>query len=135
VELADTSAWTNRHKNAAVEADFEIRLLVGEIATCPLVAMELLWTARTPSELRDLREWLAALPQVEIGPRVWEHAMDVWEALADEGRHREVKWVDLVIASAAEVAGVSICHYDRDFEAIAAVTGQAERPIAPLGTL
>ena len=135
MELADTSAWTNRHKDSAIEADFESRVLADEIATCPIVAMELLWTARTPAEFHELREDLDALPQVEITAIAWKRAVDVWDALAEQGRHRQVKWVDLIVAAAAEVAGVALCHYDRDFEVIAAVTGQPERALAPIGSL
>lgn len=118
-----------------MEADFDARVLAGDIAVCPIVAMELLWTARDGRELRELREELSALPQVEITPEVWERAFDVWQELAGRGRRREVSRVDLVVAAAAELAGIPVCHYDRDFETIAAVTGQPERPIAPLGTL
>lgn len=97
--------------------------------------MELLWTAQSPPEFRELREELEALPQVEITATAWQRAVDVWEALSQQGRQRQVKWVDLVIAATAEIAGVGVCHYDRDFELIAAVTGQPERAIAPVGTL
>ena len=135
MELADTSAWTNRHKDSTVEADFDSRVLADEIATCPVVAMELLWTAQTPSEVHELREELEALPQVDINGAAWKRALEVWEALSQQGRHRQVKWVDLIVAATAEVAGIPVCHYDRDFEVIAGVTRQAERAIAPIGTL
>jgi predicted nucleic acid-binding protein len=49
--------------------------------------------------------------------------------------HRRVKHPDLLIAAAAESAGVPVLHYDRDFEAIAAVTGQPMRWIAPMGSV
>jgi predicted nucleic acid-binding protein len=50
-------------------------------------------------------------------------------------RHRQVKIPDLLVAAAAEQAGVGVCHYDGDFDAIAEVTGQEVRAIAPLGSL
>jgi predicted nucleic acid-binding protein len=135
VELADTSAWTNRHKDAAVEADFDARLLAGEIATCPQVAMELLWTTQSTREFRELREDLDALPQVAVDGAVWERAIEVWEELVRRSRHRQAKIPDLVVAAAAELAGMPVCHYDADFVAIAEITGQAERAIAPIGDL
>lgn len=135
MELADTSAWTTRHRDPAVEADFDSRVLAGEIAVCPIVTMELLWTARNAEDLRELREELSALPQVDITTDVWGRAFDVWERLAAQGRHREVSRVDLVVAAAAELAGIPVCHYDADFETIACVTGQPQRSLAPLGTL
>lgn len=135
IELADTSAWTNRRKDPLVEADFDAALLAERIAVCPMVELELLWTARSPEELRRLRGWLEALPAIPIEPETWTRAMDVWQLLADRGRHRQVRQADLLIAAAAELAGVGVCHYDAGFELIASVTGQPVRAIAPLGTL
>ena len=42
---------------------------------------------------------------------------------------------DLLIAAAAELAEIPVCHYDAHFELIAEVTGQPMRAIAPLGSL
>ena len=135
MELADTSAWTNRHKDPGVEADFDARILADEIATCPQVVMELLWTAQTPRDFDELRVDLAALRQLAIDSATWERAVDVWQALVQAGQHRQAKIPDLLVAAAAEIAGVPICHYDADFDAIASVTGQPIRAIAPLGSL
>ena len=135
MELADTSAWTNRHKDPAVQADFDARLLAGEIAICPQVTMELLWTAKSLREFEELRDDLAALPQFPVDGGTWERATDVWHELVGRGHHRQAKIQDLLVAAAAELAGVPVCHYDADFDAIAAVTGQVVRAIAPLGSL
>lgn len=42
---------------------------------------------------------------------------------------------DLLVAAAAEAAGVTVLHYDEDFDRIAAVTGQATEWSAPRGSL
>jgi predicted nucleic acid-binding protein len=135
VELADTSAWTNRHRRPDVQADFEARLVAGDIATCAPVKLELLWTTQTNAEFDRFAALVAALPQIGIDPPVWERAIDVWRQLVARGRHRQVPQPDLVTAAAAEAAGVAVCHYDRHFDLIAEVTGQPVRAIAPLGTL
>jgi predicted nucleic acid-binding protein len=137
VELADTSAWTNRHKNASVSRDFEARLLAGEIATCAMVKLELLWEARDADAFRRRRDQLEALHDIRIDGPVWERAIDVFEFLAARAplHHRQVKLPDLLIGAAAESAGVPVCHYDRDFELIAEVTGQPVRALAPIGSL
>jgi len=135
VELADTSAWTNRHKDPIVQADFDARVLAGQIATCPMVVMELLWTARDAEEFGELRDDLAALPQLPIAAEAWERALDVWHELVRHGGHRQIRPADLLIAAVAQVAGVGLCHYDGDFEAIEPVTAQPLRPIAPIGSL
>ncbi len=137
VELADTSAWTNRQKDEAVLADFTTRLTRREIATCPMVKLELLWEVRDHAEFRGRRERLDVLDELPIGAREWRRATDVFEQLSSGGplHHRRVKLPDLLIAAAAETAGIGLCHYDADFEVIAAVTGQPVRAIAPLGSL
>ena len=135
LELADTSAWTNRGKDASVFADFDGRMFAGEIATCSMVTAELLWTAQNSGELLEQREELGTLPQIAITERTWTRAMDVWEQLVRRGRHRQITPPDLLIAATAELAGVGLCHYDRDFETIAEVTCQPARSIAPLGSL
>jgi predicted nucleic acid-binding protein len=137
LELADTSAWANRHKDLAVREGFDDAVQAGAIATCPMVVLELLWSARDLTSFRALRADLEALVVVPIDARVWRRAADVFEALASEGplHHRRVKLPDLLIAAAAEAAGLGLCHYDRDFETISAVTRQPVRAIAPLGSL
>ncbi|MGH3040515.1 MAG: PIN domain-containing protein [Gaiellaceae bacterium] len=137
MELADTSAWTNRHRSAVTAADFQARLEGGLIATCEMVELELLSTARDHPDFLALREDLDALERTSITPMVWTRATDVFEALAAAGplHHRRVKLPDLLIAAAAETAGLPVCHYDADFDLIADVTGQPVRAIAPLGSL
>jgi predicted nucleic acid-binding protein len=135
LELADTSAWTNRLLRDAVRAEFDARLLAGEIATCAPVKLELLWTARNATEFDRLAALADGLPQVDVGNPVWDRAVVVWRELVQRGRHRQVPRNDLVVAAAAELAGVGVCHYDRHFDIVAEVTGQPVRAIAPLGTL
>ena len=135
MELADTSAWTNRGKNREVAAEFERLGFAGEIATCGMVMAEVLWTARNMAEFVKLRTGLEELPQLAITEPTWTRAFDVWETLVARGRHRQITPPDLLIAATAELAGAGLCHYDRDFETIAEVTGQPVRAIAPLGSL
>lgn len=137
MELADTSAWTNRHRDPAVEAEFARRIEQREIATCHIVVLELLWSARDGLEFTERRRRLEALPEAPINEAVWVRALDVYEALAARGplQHRGVKIPDVLIAAAAEVADLPICHYDAHFDRIAEITGQPMRAIAPLGSL
>jgi predicted nucleic acid-binding protein len=135
LELADTSAWTNRHKDPAFDRDFEERILADEIATCPMVVMELLWTTQSQREFEDLRRDLDALAKVPNDQGSWDRAMDIWRELVSQGRHRQVKIPDLLVAASADIAGLPVCHYDGDFDVIATVTGQPVRAIAPIGSL
>ena len=136
-ELADTSAWTTRHRSDDVNAAFEEVVAAGRIATCPIVTLEVLRTARSGPDFSQMRQAFAAFPQVEITGAAWERAADVLETFAHRAplHHRQIPFPDAVIAAAAELAGMCIVHYDRHFELIAEVTGQPVRAIAPLGSL
>ncbi len=136
-ELADTSAWFASRKSPEIKADFDEQVVLNKIATCDAVKFELLHTARNGRELSARRTELDLLPQCPIGPHEWRRALDVYETLAHQGglHHRRVKRPDLLIAAAAESAGVAVLHYDADFEVIASITGQPTRWIAPSGSL
>jgi predicted nucleic acid-binding protein len=137
IELADTSAWTNRQKDRGVAADFNGRVERGEIATCEIVVLELLWSARDPEQFSLRRRRLEALELVAIDSAAWRRATDVFEELSRRRplHHRQVALPDLLVAAAAELAGIPVCHYDRHFELIAEVTRQPVRAIAPPGSL
>jgi predicted nucleic acid-binding protein len=135
VELADTSAWTSRHRDEVVRVDFDRRVMRGEIATCPPVVMELLWSARARADFEDTVSRMSALPRFEADRPAWDRAFAVWRELVRRGRHRQARQPDLLIAAVGELAGLAVCHYDRHFDVIAEVTGQPVRAIAPLGTL
>jgi predicted nucleic acid-binding protein len=136
IGLADTSAWTAKHRNGFVAREFDTSVLDGDVATCDVVRFELLRATRDEREFVSRRDDLDALLSIAIGPRVWRRALDVFELFAREGplHHRRVRWPDLLVAAAAERAEVPVLHYDRHFELIAELTGQPVRAIAPLGS-
>ena len=102
-----------------------------------MVRLELLYSARNGTEFVEIREDLDSLLDCPIGKEEWGRAIAVYEQLAGRGgRHqRSVKHADLLIAAAAEAAGVAVLHYDEDYERIAAVTGQPVRWLARRGSL
>ena len=66
---------------------------------------------------------------------VLDRAVDVQDELADRSQQRGAKIADLLIAAAAETAGLVVLHYDHDFDLIATVTGQPVEWIVPAGTV
>ena len=86
-------------------------------------------------DVADIVEERSALPSAPIDASVMDRAVQVAGGLARTGRHRGAKPVDLVIAATAEAAGLSVLHYDGDYDRIAAVTNQPTEWIAPAGTL
>jgi predicted nucleic acid-binding protein len=138
VELADTSAWWwSARSGGALRRRFDEAVVEGEIATCDTVRLELLHSARNVDEFRLTRGDLAYLTDCPVSKAQWERALDVYEQLAAAGgkHQRSVKHPDLLIAAAAEAAGLRVLHYDEDFDRIAAVTGQPTRWLAPRGSL
>lgn len=138
-ELADTSAWSWSRRRAYPElrSAFDTAVVDGEMATCDMVRLELLHSARNPTEFAELREDLTALPDCPIGKDQWDRALWVYEQLSRQGgaSQRAVKHPDLLIAAAAEAAGIPVLHYDEDYDRITAITGQATRWLAPRGSL
>jgi predicted nucleic acid-binding protein len=121
----------------ALRGAFDEALVDGELATCDMVRLELLHSARSTTEVAEIRRELAALPDCPIDKDQWNRALWVYEQLSAQGgaSQRSVKHPDLLIAAAAEAAGISVLHYDEDYDRIAAITGQPTRWLAPKGTL
>lgn len=138
MELADTSAWVwTRAVGGELRAAFDEAVIEGEVATCDMVRLELLYSARNATEFTSLRGELDALPSYPIGTDQWQRALEVYERLAHQAglHHRAVRHPDLLIAAAAEGAGIPLLHYDEDYDRVAAITGQEVRWLAPRGSL
>ncbi len=82
-----------------------------------------------------MREARAAWPFVPMDQSVLDRAVAVQDLLAARSQQRGAKIADLLIAAAAEAAGLVVLHYDHDFELIADVTGQPTEWIVPAGTV
>jgi predicted nucleic acid-binding protein len=136
-QLADTSAWHLSRRVPELRGSFDRMMVEGVIGTCAMVTLELLRSARNGREFDERRVEMAELPQCPIAAAEWSRAIDVYRELAHQGgaHQRSVGHADLLIAAAAESAGVELLHYDEDFERIAEITGQPTRWIAPRGTL
>lgn len=138
MKLADTSVWVwTRTVGGELRAGFDEDLIKGQVATCDMVRLELLYSTRNPAEFTTLRRELDALPNCPIGIEQWQRALEVYEQLARQGglHHRAVRHPDLLIAAAAEGIGIPVLHYDEDYDRIAAITGQEVHWLAPHGTL
>jgi predicted nucleic acid-binding protein len=133
--LADTSALA-RLRHQTVAAVLGPLIEAGLVATCGVIEFELGWAARTAAEFDQLRadrdagyEWLA------IHNEDWRRALDVQAALWRGGQVRAVGFPDLLVSAVAERERVTLLHYDRDFDLIASITGQAMQWVVPRGTV
>ncbi|BCI90242.1 ribonuclease VapC2 [Mycobacterium avium MAV_120709_2344] len=64
------------------------------------------------------------MPVEYLTPKIEDRALQVQLLLADRGQHRGPSIPDLVIAATAELARLTVLHVDKDFDTIAAITGQ-----------
>ncbi len=106
----------------------------GQVATCAIIDLEVLYSARNLADYEGTRARLGSLADVPITPQIMRRALSVQHRLARTGHHR-LAIADLIIAAAAESADLSVLHYDADFERISAVTGQPHEWVAPRGSL
>jgi predicted nucleic acid-binding protein len=133
--LADKSALTRRATRPEVREVLEPLLLAGEVATCGIVDLELLYSATSPATYVALAGALRGMPRVAVDDSAVERALEVQAKLAQHSQHRAVPLPDLLVAACAEHAGLSVLHYDADYERIAELTGQSVKWIAPRGSV
>lgn len=135
--LADSTVWSKvRHRERPELADwFNTEVREGRVLVCEPVVLELLRSARNAAAFSRQSELLDLLGSCPVGTREWRRARAVQSLLAARGQHRGVPPQDLLIAAAAESAGVTLLHYDQDYDLIAEVTGQSMRWLAPKGSL
>lgn len=98
----------------------------GLVRITTVTRLEVGYSARSGEELRTAlkRPPLAAMPVEYQTPAIEDRAVELLSLLADRGQHRAPSIPDLIIAATAELAGLTILHLDKDFEIIAAITGQ-----------
>lgn len=133
--LADKSALTRRETRPRVREVLEPLLVAGEIATCGIVDLELLYSARDRATYRALAEALRGMPQAPLGEDAVDRALSVQAMLAERSQHRAVPLPDLLVAACAESAGLTVLHYDADFDRIAELTGQPTQWIVERGSV
>jgi predicted nucleic acid-binding protein len=106
------------------------------VATCSIIDLEILYSARSPASYAAAREERGlALELLAIEQPTLDRAVGVQAALAERGEHRGASLPDLVIAATAERAQVVLLHYDADYDLIATITGQPVEWVVPRGSV
>lgn len=135
VFIADKSAWT-RSEHPSVEAEWSRALAGGQIATCPVVMMELLYSAQDAETFDTLEEGLRELRDIPITRSVTQAAITAMRELSHaRPLYHRVPLVDALVAAAAQDAGVGVLHYDRHYDRLDEVMRFESRWIAPQGSL
>lgn len=131
--LADTSVFSRITVKPVRTA---VSRLMGQIgvARSMLTDLEIGFSARNGGEWDGLMRALRQFTAIDVDADDVHRASGVQRALAALGL-RGRKTFDLLIAAAAERRGLVVLHYDRDFELIAEVTGQAHEWVVPRGSI
>ena len=110
---ADAAVWAERIERGLVRISTVTRLEIG-------------FSARSGGDHQAVftESPVASMPVEYLTPLIEDRAVAVQSALAVRGQHRAPSIPDLLIAATAELAELTVLHFDKDFELIATLTGQ-----------
>jgi len=132
IYLVDKSALEQRRHVDAARDLLTLLLSQGALASCHIIALEVLYSARNLADYESLQVDIAALPWLPVTGEAMDRAMEVQHLLARRGQHR-MPLPDLMIAATAELHEATVLHYDHDYDLISAVTGQPAQWIVERG--
>lgn len=133
--LADTSVYVLQSRHQVVRDRFVTLLTQGRLAACQMTALEYLNNAADPESYEVLWRALHAQRWVEVTGEAMTRALEVHHSMAEHSQHRHFRLPDLIIAATAELANLTVLHYDAYYDRIAAITGQPTEWVAPKGSL
>lgn len=129
--VVDSSAWIELFRATESPVDLTLTRLLGEgasLAVTGLVVVEVLAGARNQFEHHRLRRHLAACRMLHLGGLPgFESAAKLVQECRARGVTPSVS--DCLIAAPARDAGAAVLHADKDFDAIASVTGLTVYPL------
>jgi predicted nucleic acid-binding protein len=129
--LLDKSAHELARRDLAARRVFETLAITGVLATCAIVELEILYSARNPADHARLKTYLhEQCVWLETSDDMLTAAVDLQEDLLAAGMHRK-PIPDLIIACVARHHDAVLVHHDRDFDDIAAATDLRTRWIIP----
>jgi predicted nucleic acid-binding protein len=132
VFLVDTSVFTRILKPSVTTALEPLSQF--DLVYSSVTGLEIRFSARNAVEWDVLSEALASYRREVVTPDDFDRADTVQRSLASVGLKGR-KPADLLIAAQAERLGLTVLHYDRDFEFISSVTQQPHRWVVPSGTV
>lgn len=107
----------------------------GEAATCAMIDLEVLYSARNFQDHERIRQRRSlAYHSIPITETILQRAIEIQSELARSGRHR-VPIPDLIIAAVAEASDLILLHYDHDYDLIAEVTRQPTEWVVERGSV
>jgi predicted nucleic acid-binding protein len=132
--LADTSAWA---RSGSVLEPWTAAMTAGRISTCDVVVLELLYSARTHTDVVGLASDLSVLRQLAVTRTVTAAAVSAvveLSARGADGSHR-LPPADAIVAACAAENGCAVLHYDAHYDRLAEVLGFESVWVAPAGSI
>jgi len=127
----DTSAW-NRQQDPRVVSRWVATAQAELLTSCPVVALELLASARDEQKFASLDRTLAALPGAPVTRAVGAAAIAASRALRGK---RRLPAADYLIAASASERGAGVLHYDGHFDILCRALGIESVWIAEPGSI
>lgn len=123
--LVDKSALV-RLADSPDAAEWAERIQRGLVRITTVTRLEIGYSSRSEVDARSMFTTppVSVMPVECLTPAIEDRALQVQLVLADRGQHRAPSIPDLLIAAAAELAGLTVLHMDKDFDLIASITGQ-----------
>lgn len=131
--LVDKSAFEQQRHSTEAGEILTALAVENQLAVCEIVALELLYSTRGPTDYEARWTHLQSLVWLPVDAEVSKAALDIQRRLAKRGHHRR-PIPDLLIAATALVHHATVLHYDKDFDLISEVTGQPTRWIISRGS-
>jgi predicted nucleic acid-binding protein len=103
---------------SALERATPEMLELGEICLCAVVRLEVLYSARSPSDYRRIESDLAAFRELRMDAETIATAVGAQRELGRHGRHR-LPIPDLLIAACAQQHQAGVLHVDRHYDVLA----------------
>ncbi len=127
----DTSAWS-RQRDPSVFARWSATAESDLLVVCPVVALELLASARDEQKFAELDRTLIGLPTAHVTRSAGQAAIGASRELRGE---RRIPAADYLIAAAAAERGAGVLHYDSHFDLLCRALGIESVWVAPPGSI
>ncbi|WP_289009947.1 PIN domain nuclease [uncultured Thermomonospora sp.] len=128
--LVDTSAIVRKLSDPAVFDRWRDAVARGLICITEATQIEFLYSARSAKDHARLTSMLErTYIKLDLPVRAWRRALQVQTEMVARGTHRSAGLADLIVAATAEEYRLTVLHDDKDFDCIAAVTGQPVRRV------
>lgn len=132
--LIDNSALS-RYGLPAIVDRLGMLISRGLVGLSIVTELEAGYSARSAADYDNMQGFLRAMIPVQVTPRAEQRARIIQERLVHAGQHRAVSVADILLAATAYEEGLTVLHYDGDFDFISEVTGQSTEWVVPRGSV